>query len=183
MDGPHGKSFPSSSSAPSPVVRFSGKINAKTMPSTHAMSRHRMFRCQPRNRPVRNSSLISPPPMASFWRTFSYKSTMSSKPPPTAKPPSSASIRFSSTFPCKNRKTTRTTIPVTMKRSGIIYPSKSVNAAASSRHASKMYSRAWSEISYFSTSSKNVSAVNTSAKTCPAESFAPQYLQRTLCMM
>ncbi len=54
------------------------------MPMTQAVTRHRRFRFQPKNNPVRNRSLMSPPPMASRPSSFSIPSTRSKArtPPP-----------------------------------------------------------------------------------------------------
>ena len=137
MDGPQGKVFSSL-----PTVAAS----PQKMPMRQESSRQTMFAASPRNVPVINKSLISPPPIASTPLIFSKSSTRTRIVPATTKAPSRASCSAASGSCAKSRLPIETTIPATINRSGMICPSKSANALASSRLTKMAYLSAWREI-------------------------------------
>ena len=74
-------------------------------------------------------------------------STRSSTPPATARPPMAPSSARRSGWGSKKRVVINSTPPTAMKRSGMMYPSKSAKEQASRIPATHQPSRAWSDIS------------------------------------
>ncbi len=113
-----------------------------TKPIKHDTNKFRNDSPIPRYKPTIKNSLISPPPIPSFFATSSNNKVIPNIKPLTTKPPSSPVFSCSSKgSPIKKHVKNQTTIPLTIYPSGISYVLKSTIDNPNKIHTKHKYLR------------------------------------------